>query len=94
MTYTYNRSFVALKKNDFLMGKCLWYSKWKMQVEDQYIQHDWVLEDNNKEYVEDSVLIFYYFRVIKVIYIFEVVKNKATDETIAVVWSVSSILLF
>ena len=46
-----------------------------MKVEDQYIQHDWVLEGNNKGYVEESVLIFYYFRIIKVIYIFEIFKT-------------------
>lgn len=63
-----------------------------MQVEDQYIQHEWVVEGNNKEYVEESVLIFYYFRIIKVICIFEIVKNKTTDETIAGVWWVLSIL--
>lgn len=54
-----------------------------MQVEDQYIQHEWVLEGSNKEYVEESVLIFYYFRIIKVIRIFKIVQIKATDETIA-----------
>lgn len=45
-----------------------------------------MLKGNNKEYVEDSLLIFYYFRIIKVIYIFELFKNKATEEIIAVVW--------
>lgn len=45
-----------------------------------------MLEGNNKEYVEEGVLIFYCFRIIKVIYIFEILQNKATDETMAGVW--------
>lgn len=52
----------------------------------------WVSVIGYKEYVEESVLIFYYFRIIKVICILEIVKNKATYETIAGVWWVSTIL--